>query len=429
LTGKDFRALMIAPAMPAATGNGLAMRLGMFLEAISSFADVDLVVLPIAGPATEASPLARRLADQTMIIPVAGRADTRFRLLSQLNDDGERLAAFKAYGRGSLAAQVSLPILADLRDAVAGKRYDIVHAGRSYVAEAALAVAGKARLTLDLDEDDAAAYRGMAILARRQGALVRADWLEAEADAADALLGRIADSFSTAFLASPAEIARLRTTVPLMPIEIVRNAISLPRRPARRDDGRTAIFVGSFGYAPNVDGIRWFADRIWPMVRAGMHRDARLAIAGRDPPDAVLALGRRPGIHVLGAVADLAPHYARATVAIAPLRAGGGTRIKILEAAAYGVPVIATTVAASGIGLDRPPAAWLADRPADFAAAMVEALVKPGERSRRARLAGELVARRHDRAALVRDLACRLNPASVSQRTEDPISYSRGDAR
>jgi hypothetical protein len=68
--------------------------------------------------------MAERLGVPLTVIPVAGRADTRFQLLSRIGDAAERLAAFRAYGRGSLAAHLSLPVLADLRGAVAGKRYD-----------------------------------------------------------------------------------------------------------------------------------------------------------------------------------------------------------------------------------------------------------------------------------------------------------------
>jgi hypothetical protein len=76
--------------------------------------------------------------------------------------------------------------------------------------------------------------------------------------------------------------------------------------------------------------------------------------------------------------------------------------------------MVATAVAASGLALDRPPAAWIADGPTAFATAVLDALAAPGERRRRAQRAAALVARRHDRAAIIRDLACRLDPASAN---------------
>ena len=76
---------------------------------------------------------------------------------------------------------------------------------------------------------------------------------------------------------------------------------------------------------------------------------ARALIVGNHPPDSVLALGTRRGITVTGAVDSVTPYYRQATVAVVPLRAGGGTRIKILEAAAHRVPVVSTPIGAEGL--------------------------------------------------------------------------------
>src|SRR5262249_2536896 len=95
--------LFVSPAVPAAGGNGLAMRLGLFLEALVRVGDVQLVVLPVSGPPV-ASALCERLGVQPHFVPVSGRADTHFSLLAGLRDDRERLAAFADYGRPSLTA-------------------------------------------------------------------------------------------------------------------------------------------------------------------------------------------------------------------------------------------------------------------------------------------------------------------------------------
>ena len=96
------RALFIAPAMPALSGNGLAMRLGMFLEGLAAVAAVELVVLPIVGPATASAALPEKLGIMPVIIPVAGRADTVFGLIARIKEPRARAAAFGKYGRGSL---------------------------------------------------------------------------------------------------------------------------------------------------------------------------------------------------------------------------------------------------------------------------------------------------------------------------------------
>lgn len=392
------RALMIAPAMPASAGNGLAMRLGLFLEAFASFADTDLVVIPLVGPADAPPALPQRLGVETMIIPAAGRADTAYQLLTRLRDPQERLTAFRRYGRTTLAAHLSVPVLDDLRSALKGRRYDFIHVARAYMAQAALALPRPACRTLDLDEDDASTWRSIAT------ATADPAWWHAEAHAADRQLFELGASFDAVFASSPLECAGIHRRHPGLSPRPIANAVALPRPQRRRDDGGTLLFVGSFGYTPNVDAALWFADRVWPRLR---RHASRLVIAGRNMPPALRALARRRGVSLRADLPDLSQVYARATVAIAPLRSGGGTRIKLLEAAARGVPIVATSLAAAGLALDR-RRAWIADGAERFAAALRQALSRRGQRRRRAQFALAYVRRRHDRAAAARGLACQL---------------------
>jgi glycosyltransferase involved in cell wall biosynthesis len=394
------RALLIAPTMPAESGNGLAMRVGMFLEALAQAADVDLVVLPISGSGDRPSPLVERLGVAIHVVPVTGRADTRFVLLSQIADRAARLDAFRAYGRGSRHALLSRPVLDELRRWASGRDYALIHLERLYLLEAGLAAGGR-RLSVDLDEDDAWAWRKAAQL---EGDRDRARWMQAEAAAEDRLLRRI-PAGSTAFVSSPLDRRRLQRRISGLVPAVVPNAVVIPTQLARSDDGQTLLFVGAFGYAPNVEGMRWFAHDIWPRVREA-RPGARLLIVGPDMPAVIRDLSRLPGIEPLGRVGDITAVYSRTTLAIAPLRAGGGTRIKLIEAAAYGVPIIATRLAAQGLGLTG-RSAWLADTPSDFAAAIEAALRDPGERQQRAVRARLWAQRRHNRDIERAKLACR----------------------
>ena len=123
--------------------------------------------------------------------------------------------------------------------------------------------------------------------------------------------------------------------------------------------GATLMFVASFGYMPNVDAAVWFVRAVWPALRARLPR-AKLWLVGRDPPASIIALRHRPGVTVTGGVPDLAPLYARASLALVPLRAGGGTRIKLLEALGQGVPVVATRIGAAGIPVTQTRSGWVA---------------------------------------------------------------------
>jgi glycosyltransferase involved in cell wall biosynthesis len=121
-----------------------------------------------------------------------------------------------------------------------------------------------------------------------------------------------------------------------------------------------ALFLGSFPHLPNLDAFEHLMDTIWPEIRL-RSPDATLTVAGARPPESVLARHRPAGVRVVGEVDEVAPLYRDHRVLIVPLRAGSGTRLKILEAMASGLPVVSTTIGAEGLTLADPPEVVLAD--------------------------------------------------------------------
>jgi sugar transferase (PEP-CTERM/EpsH1 system associated) len=108
------------------------------------------------------------------------------------------------------------------------------------------------------------------------------------------------------------------------------------------------VFTGNLGYFANADAAAWFAREAFPRVRA-LHPSARFLIAGARPSRSVRALGRLPGVTVLGPVEDMAAVLRAARVAVAPLRSGSGQQSKVLEALACGTPVVASPLALAGV--------------------------------------------------------------------------------
>ena len=108
------------------------------------------------------------------------------------------------------------------------------------------------------------------------------------------------------------------------------------------------VFVGSMDYHANIDGAVSFARDVWPGLR-DRHPELSFTIVGRDPAPEVRALATHPGIEVTGTVDDVRPSYREALAAVVPLKVGGGSRLKILEAMAAGVPVVSTTLGAEGL--------------------------------------------------------------------------------
>jgi glycosyltransferase involved in cell wall biosynthesis len=131
------------------------------------------------------------------------------------------------------------------------------------------------------------------------------------------------------------------------------------------------LFTGLMSYYPNQQAIRWFLEEVFPKVQLAIPA-ARLIVAGAAPPQWLL--GRRsPAVVVSGAVPDMRPYFHRARVVIAPLKIGGGTRVKILEAQAMERPVVSTSLGAEGLNT-RSSAIVLADDADCFAAQVIRLL-------------------------------------------------------
>lgn len=169
---------------------------------------------------------------------------------------------------------------------------------------------------------------------------------------------------------------------------------AVPAGPPR--DGRPPrlLMTGDMSFAPNVGTARVLASRIFPAVRR-VHPDAELCLVGRSPDPAVLAL-RGPGITVTGEVPDMVPHLHAATVFVAPQVTGGGTRTKILEAMAAGLPIVTTSVGIEGIEARHGREVLVAEDPTAAVAAVLRLLDDPGERRRLAAAARRLAEERYD---------------------------------
>jgi glycosyltransferase involved in cell wall biosynthesis len=142
----------------------------------------------------------------------------------------------------------------------------------------------------------------------------------------------------------------------------------------RRADARAILSVGSMFYPPNVDGPLWFAEAIYPRIKARLP-DAQLHLVGGRPAPEIRRLGRDdPSIEVAGYVPDLEPYLERSAVLIAPLRYGSGMRVKILDALTRGMPVVSTSLGCEGIAVTSGKDILIADQADDFAAKVVQVI-------------------------------------------------------
>jgi len=170
---------------------------------------------------------------------------------------------------------------------------------------------------------------------------------------------------------------------------------SVHTHPSDWDSSRkTCLFVGS-GALTNVDGLRWFLERIWPAVHAACPH-AELRVVGTAASQVV---GRQPSVTLVGEVDDLTVEYGQATVVVVPLRSGSGLKVKLVEAINEGCPVITTPVGAQGLGGIEPAPFELADTAEQFALATIAVLREPDRRVALSRAASKAATRFHHPSA------------------------------
>jgi polysaccharide biosynthesis protein PslH len=297
-----------------------------------------------------------------------------------------------------LQLQLTAPALQQALDRVlrAG-RFDIVNLEHSFLGDYNLRQAPPTERLPALVVDSHNIEYDLARQYARAGGLVRrlygaADWRKLRRE--ELATYRDADGV---YLCSVADQQRLLDQVPGARTCVIPNAADVdyfqPRTTDPPPDGRTVVFFGHLSYLPNIDGLTYFVQEIWPRI-VQKHPKARLKVIGAQAPRAVQALVR-PGVELTGFVSDLRPHLAQATAVVVPLRLGGGTRLKIVEAMAMGKAIVSSTLGAEGIEAVAGRDLFIEDRPAAFADAVSRLLAEPALAARMGRSARQLAAHRY----------------------------------
>ncbi len=203
---------------------------------------------------------------------------------------------------------------------------------------------------------------------------------------------------------SEADADALRRLVPGLRPTVVPNGIDTRRydpsaveAPTRKN---SLVFTGTMDFRPNVDAVLWFAREVLPLIRAEIP-DIHLDIVGQRPHRRLDPLRGNPAVTLTGWVEDVRPYIARAEVYVAPLRMGGGTRLKLLEAMAMEKAVVSTRLGAEGYPVTDGDELVLADTPTDFAEAVVSLLRSPGRRAALGRTASSFVKQGYDWRAII----------------------------
>lgn len=181
------------------------------------------------------------------------------------------------------------------------------------------------------------------------------------------------------FLRSPAKV------------HVVPNAASIPQHLVRESESPDRVlFVGFFGHSPNRDGMEWFIHDVWPLVRR-LRPTAELTVVGGMPPAELRRWHGEDGVTIAGQVPSVTPWLESAAVFVVPIRAGSGTRLKLLDALSHGVACVSTRIGAEGLDAHDREHLRFADDVDSFAQAVVELLADPAERAQLGHAGRQLV--------------------------------------
>ena len=179
----------------------------------------------------------------------------------------------------------------------------------------------------------------------------------------------VAKSADVTLVVSAEEVKLLATIAPRLTVRLLSNIHEPEPSDVPFQNRRGILFVGGFAHEPNVDAVLFFANEIFPLIKARMP-DAEFFCVGSWPTDQVKALASE-SIHVTGFVPDLKPFFDRCKLSVAPLRYGAGVKGKVNQSMALGLPVVGTTLACEGMWLTPGKDVLVADAPEDFARAVV----------------------------------------------------------
>jgi polysaccharide biosynthesis protein PslH len=197
---------------------------------------------------------------------------------------------------------------------------------------------------------------------------------------------------------SDVDADRFRRDFDLSRVGIVENGVDTHYfRPTQQQrEPATLLFLGSLEWRPNLDAAAQLLEHVFPAVRQECP-DARLLLVGRNPPDSLRQqVAMRPGVELHGSVPDVRPFLTRAGMLVVPLRIGGGSRLKILEALASGTPVVSTRIGAEGLDLAPGRHFTLAEDIGNMPAAIVHTIRDPASAQAQANVGRRQVLRLYE---------------------------------
>ncbi len=384
-----MRILLLTQVLPYPPDAGPKVKTFHLLQYLAQHHEVTLVSLVRSAAEVDQAKALRGLCTAIHTVPLRrsrGR-DLAHLAVSTLSGDSFLM-------RRDASPQLRV-LLADL---TRREPFDLIHADQLNMAQFAVDLPGGARI---LDQHNAVwtIVQRMAAHASYAKGL----GLALEARRLRRYEARICARFDGLLTVSTADLrflnlAAAEAGVRLPPTALLPIAVDVQGTPpvAREAQPHTILSMATMFWPPNVDGVLWFAREVYPLIKAAVP-EVRFAVVGARPPAAVRQLGEADAsISVTGYVADPQPYRAAAAALIVPVRAGGGMRVKILEALALGLPIVSTTIGYEGIEVEPDTHLLVGDTPAAFAGAVIRLVRDPALGQRLAVAGRQVAATRYD---------------------------------
>jgi glycosyltransferase involved in cell wall biosynthesis len=381
--------LYLSPVVPALAGNGLAMRAGAVLELLAAHYAVHLLIAPLYTAFDSRVPeQLEKLCSSLVIVPPAPRRS---------GWPGPWFGPRPVFGK---------------------TRFDVVHVFRLSMLPFAEPYLNRfwhrPSRHLDLDDIESVTRSRIAELYRSNGESAAADYEETEARRQEAVENEALKKFDRVYVCSEIDGQKLsgRTAAEVV---VIPNAIRIPEGVRARTAGGvfTFLFIGTLGYYPNQDAVRYFCTEIVARIRERAPAPFLVNVVGYGDARALRPLIRIPELRLIGAVPDVRPWMEETDAVVVPVRAGGGTRIKILEAFSFRRPVVSTSTGTEGIAARDGEHLLIGDTPERFAEQCLRLMSDPALGARLAANARRLAEETYSMEALARTMAGYTNRSST----------------
>jgi glycosyltransferase involved in cell wall biosynthesis len=399
------RLLYVSAYIPGSTGGGTEMRAASHIRVLSELFDVTLAIVGNHGSEAEAhGRIAADVRRACVSVMVVSRTSAINRRVQRTRSTRARVL-FEAIWPTPLAFAPYRPALAELGRRLAGERFDTVHcfrlnAGLLRLLKRHGIIFGRSVLDFDSYESQAELRSIKAFWTLIGEQMSAVSWLKAVKWWV--LESLLIPSFDDVVVCSEFDWQRLRRRFPGTRWHVVPNIVTEPPEfMAVGSDRFTFLFVGHLAYLPNIDAVLFFCTHVLPILRRDAPGKFRVLIVGRAGGTDLDRLTPIEEVQIVVNPPDLSPYYAQSDAVIVPLRGGGGTRVKILEAFSYGLPVVCTTIGAEGLEVTPGLDIIIADGAEEFAEQCLQIWRDDVLRRRIAAAGRDLWRRKYSSAALV----------------------------